>query len=356
MKFLFLVSLTFFSVKSFADAWDGHSNPKILNKDFSVKFDETLVEGKISDPRIAWPGNHWSNWLGGIAYRWSSSNPQNFTYKLNSLEALKSFEFHQIAELSPAEKFDIFRGDYNYSTTRTELARVSPRESKWHGICHGYAPAAINHPEPQTLTLTNPDGVKVKFYSSDVAALMSLYYAEYAKTSVQFVGRRCKSSRGVRVWNKGSCETLNAGSLHVALNNTLGLRGESLILDIDPGFEVWNFVATAFSSRFLSSDEPKSTSAAGTARRILVETTVTYAADIAPKFNPVLFTEDAYYVHRLYEYYLELDDEDNIIGGEWITKNGPDFMWLQDKAEFKGKWEILNEIYQPVSMPLEASL
>lgn len=355
MKILFLVSLTFFSVNSFAGAWDGHSSPKILNKDFTLKFDETLTEGKIKDPRIAWPGSHWSNWLGGVAHRWSSGNPQNFTYKLNTLEDLQRLEPHQLDELSPVEKFDIFRGDYSYSTTRTELARVSPRESKWHGICHGYAPAAIHHPEPQTVTLRNQDGLDIKFYSSDVSGLLSIYYAEFAKTPVQFVGRRCKSSRGIRVWNRGSCETLNAGSLHVALNNTLGLRGESLIVDIEPGFEVWNFVATAFSSRFLTSDEPKKTSAYGTVRRVLVETTVTFASDIAPKFDPVLFTENAYYINRLYEYYLELDENDNIIGGEWVSKNGPDFMWLQDKAEFKGKWEILNEIYRPIPMPLEAS-
>ena len=154
------------------------------------------------------------------------------------------------------------------------------------------------------------------------------------------------------MWNRGSCEPLNAGSFHIGLTNTLGLKGESLIFDIEPGLEVWNFVATAFSSRFLSSEAPQRNSSTRATRRVLVETTVTYAADITPKFNPVLFTEDAYYINRLYEYYLELDDEDQIVGGEWVSKNGPDFMWLQDKAEFRGKWEILNEIYQPISMPL----
>lgn len=349
MKFLYL-SLILLPLTTFAAGWDAHSNPLILGKEFSLKFDEQLTQAKIGDVRKAWPGNHWSNWLGGAAYRWSSANPQNFSYKLNSLENLQNIETHILAELSPTEKFDIFRGDYSYSTTRTELSRVSPRESKWHGICHGYAPAAINHQEPQTVLLTNPHGIELKFYSSDVAALLSLYYAEFAHTPVQFVGRRCKSSRGIRVWNRGSCETLNPGSLHVALNNTLG-RGDSLIMDIEPGFEVWNFVATEFSSRFLANEGAVAGSAPGTVRRVLVETKVTFAADIAPKFNPVLFTEEAYYVTRLYEYFLELDDEDQIIGGEWISKNGPDFMWLQDKAEFRGKWSALNDIYRPIPLP-----
>lgn len=350
MKFIIYALITFYPLFSQAAAWDSQSNPKILNKEFSLKFDENLTEGKLSDPRIGWPGNHWSNWLGGIAHRWSAANPQNFTYKLNTLEDLRALEPHLLAELSPAEKFDIFRGDYNYSTTKTELSRVNPRESKWHGICHGYAPAAIHHPEPQTVRLTNADGIELVFYSSDVSGLLSLYYAEFAKTPVQFVGRRCRSSNGMRFWNRGTCETLNAGSLHVALNNTLGKRGSSLIVDIEPSYEVWNFVATAFNSRFLSYEEPTKSSAPGTVKRVLVETTVTYAADIAPKFNPVLFTEDAYYVHRLYEYYLELDKDENIIGGEWISKNGPDFMWLQDKAEFKGKWQTLEMIYRPIDV------
>ena len=189
MKFLLLTSLLFSSAYTLASAWDSHSNPKLLSNEIVVKFDESLVSGKVADPRLSWPGSHWSNWLGGVAHRWSAANPQNFTYKLNSLEALQAFEPHQLAELSPAEKFDIYRGDYSYSTTRTELARVSPRESKWHGICHGYAPAALHHPEPQTVVLKNQDGLDIKFYSSDVAGLLSLYYAEFAKTPVQFVGR-----------------------------------------------------------------------------------------------------------------------------------------------------------------------
>ena len=227
-----LLSILFFGTSLFAAPWSSQHSPLILDRNFSLNFDEDLTFGKVSDCRKAWPGSHWSNWQGGAAFRWSASNSHIFRHKLYTRDELLDLYPAQLAELSATEKMDILKGDYNYSITRRELNRVSPNESKWHGICHGYAPAAVHHPEPQKVFLTNDDGIELIFYSGYVPALLSLYYAEFANTSVQFVGRRCKSSRGVRVWNRGSCIPLNAGSFHVALTNKLALQGEALIFDI----------------------------------------------------------------------------------------------------------------------------
>lgn len=322
-----------------------------------VVFDEKITSGALKDQRLGWPANHWPNYLGGVAYRWSAANPQNFTYKFNSLEDLRQMEPHLINELSAAEKFDILSGNYDYPLVRSEFKRVSPYESQWHGICHGYAPAALHYPEPATVALTNPDGIEVTFYSSDVSGLLSLFYAEYANSRVRFVGKRCRYNEGnVRWWGKKACEGLNAGTFHVALVSKLGIQGEGFVVDLERYSEVWNHIPVSFEAYYRNLSEPAETSAPGTVGRVQVETIVSYGADITQKFNPVLNTENAEYIYQTYEYYLDLDKDGNIIGGDWIGETRPDFIWTQEAAPFKGRWSLLNKIFQPhVIIESEAS-
>lgn len=341
--------LSIFSVSSaWSVAWEGHSSPLILDEKMLLNFDDSITSGSLKDQRLGWPAHHWSNFRGGIAYRWSAANPQNYTYRLNTLSDLKQMESHLINELSPAEKFDIFNSDYNYSLVKSEFKRTSPYESTWHGICHGYAPAAINHPEPATVTVTNAEGVEIKFYSSDVSALMSLFYANSAKSRVRFVGRRCRYNEGqIRWWAKKACEGLNAGTFHVALVNKLGIQGEGFVVDLERYSEVWNHVPTSFNSYYRNLSGPGENSAPGTVSRVQVETVVSYGADIVPKFDPVLNTENADYIYQTYEYYLDLDEDGMIIGGDWISETRPDFIWTQDAASFTGRWSSLNKIFRP---------
>ena len=49
---------------------------------------------------------------------------------------------------------------------------------------------------------------------------------------------------------------------------------------------------------------------------------------------------------KVYRYVLELDSEDNIIGGEWVSFDRPDFLWKQAKPEFQGFFAPLEKIYQ----------
>jgi hypothetical protein len=340
-----------FAMTAHAAGWDSSNNPYAMSSSFIANFEALPVEGQMKDTRKGWPGSHWANYTGGIASRWSAGTPENFKYKFLSLEELKKLEPHQLAELSPAEKYDIYRGDYTYSTVRRVYKSVSPYDNEWFGICHGYAPAALNHPEPATVDLINPDGIKVHFYSSDVAGLMSYFYAKVANTPATLVGTRCRAYEGnVSRRRQDDCSDINPGSFHIILANKLGSDGSGFIADMDRYLEVWNHVAVRYKTYTYAEEPATPSSAYGTVRRVRLETLVTYAAAIAPKFYPVLNTEAAEYVQNTYEYYLDLSKTGEIIGGEWISSTRPDFVWTQKQAEFTGYWDSLNDIYRPATI------
>lgn len=348
MKIFLTSALIVLSIPSFAAGWDRDNNPYNLSSGFKANFRELPLVGVLKDQRTGWPGSHWASFIGGIAHRWSAADPQNFKYKLLQLEDLKKLEANKLAELSPAEKFDIYNGDYSYPTVKKVYRTVSPNQSEWNGICHGYAPAAINHPEPATREFVNRDGIKIHFYSSDVAGLLAFNYANVATTPVKLIGKRCNYNPGYIPRRKlDECNDLNAGAFHIVLANKLGNEGVGFIADIDRYLEVWNHVAVGFQSQILNEEAPVNTSAYGTVKRLYVESVVKYSAAIAPRFDPILNTEYAEYVDYTYNYYLDLDKNGNIIGGDWVSERRPDFVWTQSRTVFTGDWNSLNDIYLP---------
>lgn len=340
----FFVILFFFicTLNVQASYMRGNNSPFRFAKRLEMTFLKLPLEGKIKNSRLAWPGSHWADHLGGIAHRWSSGEPLNFTYVSPQLNDLRSMPEYKIDELSPAEKFDIYRGDYRYSTVRSVYKKASPRENKWHGICHGTAPASLNHNEPIAKTMTNRNGVKVHFYASDIKALLSYYYAYHAGTRATLIGARCnvRSSR-YRGARRERCLDVNAASFHLIITNFLGLMNKPFIADTDRYSEVWNHVASKFSSYIV--DQAQSP-VRGATIRYRVQSEVSYASAIAPKFGPVLGTEDAVYHDENYDYYLDVDQNGKIIAGEWISETRPDFLWLQGRGAFRGKWSFLKNL------------
>lgn len=116
--------------------------------------------------------------MSGIAHRWQSQNPQDFQYQLNTLAQLKTMSADDIMKLSPAEKYDIFNQRYDYPTVHSEWQRTSPQDPQWEGICHGWAPASLSFAQPNVVELTNADGIKISFGSSDIKALLSYWVGQ----------------------------------------------------------------------------------------------------------------------------------------------------------------------------------
>jgi hypothetical protein len=390
MKSLFLASMMIASTLAHAELWDGGSHPanftRIAGMTPITKFDSLPKAGRLADDRLGWSETYWPSNKGGIAYRWSHPDPQPFKYRLHSKEELMRMSQEEIGRLSPAELYDISNNDYGYSLTRKALSLYTSRDLWWEGICHGWAQAAINYPEPAPVTLINQAGIRVPFGSSDIKGLLAMHEAyNYKGEKYAFAGRRCKVNGKVvgeaddrdnpahraypanELAESPDCRDVNAGAFHVIISNMLGLLGRGFVADIDRFNDVWNQPIAGYTTSIVG-DEPVTSahSAVGVARRIRVKLKMKYGEELQffkpelaaqGKKNfvsklPVTNTPHQEFRYRDYEYFVELNASGNVIGGEWITSTRPDFMWLYGRSTgFKsGPIDLthLKHIYRPV--------
>ncbi len=323
--------------------WGRHSDPSIRSKLYERNFSMLPLSGTPSDMRKLWASDWWPNRKGSINRRWFSATPVGFRLVSPTREHVTSMTEAELAGLAPSEKFDLLTGDYEYSLVK-EVARIAnPRAPEWYGICHGWTPAALNHVEPRPKTLVSNDGIRIPFGSSDIKALLSFYYAYHHKVdSTHQMGKRCY------FLNPGcSREDLNAGAFHIALTNTLGIQRESMIMDLENNELVWNHVMNGYQTTILNDQlRPSGNSAYGTVRRIRVKTAMSYVKEIkANSWVPTNGTAAHINGVRNYEYFLDIDAKGKIIGGNWISKTPPDFIWSMDKATtFTGKFARLAEL------------
>ncbi len=383
-----LTTLSLMASGAYAAKWNRSNNPDYFNpvakSMMSHSFASLPLKAELQDSRFGWSETYWPSNLGGIAYRWNSVNPQPFKFKLHTKEELRSMSEKEMSELSPAELYDISQGDYSYSLTKKVLGLFSPSDLWWEGICHGWSLAASNYAEPDKTVVTNKDGIKVPFGSSDVKGLLSMHDAFNSKGLYVRVGDRCGAYGKVEGEafpedgvmpvpsrhnaEKDECADVNAGAFHIVLASMIGLNSQGFIADVDRFNDVWNQPVSGYESKIvgevvLNEKDAKN----GVDRKIRVKTTMVYgdeleffSAEEASKGTlgfvtkePVTGTPAQTLGHRDYDYVLELDRNGDIIGGEWISEGRPDFLWLKKKDPTfnNGKLPLagLQKIYKPVS-------
>lgn len=390
MKFFFLCSLMLATAPSWAEPWDRGSHPANFNRiagmSIVTDFNSLPKNGRLSDDRLGWSESYWPSNKGGIAYRWNHPDPQPFKYRLLSKEELLRMSQQEIGQLSPAELYDISNNDYNYSLTKRALRLYSPRDLWWEGICHGWAQAAINFPEPEPVVLTNKDGIKVPFGSSDVKSLLAMHEAyNFKGETFAFAGRRCKVNGKVEgegddrdrpehraypapeLAESPDCKDVNAGAFHVIMANMLGFLGKGFVADIDRFNDVWNQPITGYTSEIVA-EEPVSAGqrSQGIARRVRVKMAMEYGEELkffTPQLAaeghqnfvsklPVTLTPHQKFLKKNYEYIVEINGKGQVVGGEWITQTRPDFMWMYARSKnFKSSpvpLTHLKHIYRPL--------
>jgi hypothetical protein len=104
--------------------------------------------------------------------------------------------------------------------------------------------------------------------------------------------------------------------------------------------------AVKFESKVLRTSGSDRNSAYGTVKRVKVRSRITYSATINPFEKAVIGTSKAKYDTRTYTYWLDLDSSGKIIGGEWLSKDRPDFLWFKQKDQFSGYWSGIKDIYK----------
>lgn len=313
-------------------SFSSSESPLIFFSQYESKLSLLNKVGTLSEIKKPWSDTYWPRRDGGIAYRWQlRQRPE----KLYSKEEVLNLSQDQLKKLSPAEKLDLLEGSYNFSFTKNILRSNPKNASSWEGICDGWAEASLSHQKAKPKTLTNENGLKIEFGSSDIHAILSYYYAKEKKSKTYFLGNRCR-----RNWlgREIHCNGLNPASFHLVLAESFK-RGKSFIIDTDAGLEVWNQPVAGYRYQEISSREPSQGSSSKTNKEVLIQLRLEYARELNPSFQG----NDNYIIHRNLEYWLELDAEENIIGGSWVSRPElrVDFAWYRDEVKLPSRYQKL---------------
>lgn len=328
----------------FFEAWDVINEPSRFGRSYQTTYRELPKFGQLN--RIPWSDSYWATQRAGIAYRWMNPVGSPFAYAPYSQQTVKAMSQQELSKLSPAEKLDIFAGRYDYPTFKAERKRTYPGAAAWEGLCHGWAPAALEFTEPQPVTLKGAHGILVPFGSSDVKALLSWHMATRNSTPAIGLGARCNTF-GTLGLNTPPCRDTNAGAFHIVLTNQIGLLKEGFVADIARMGEVWNQPIYRFSSREISRQGPSPGAAPGTTQEIIIDTEVNYSAEIEPQWNALgQLLERPVVGSVIYRYRIEVDAQGRIRGGVWLQDARPDFIWLQRSGEFSGSDSAIEQIYK----------
>ncbi len=318
----FFLYLSSSSIAGIHLPWERESDPLIMSGSMNHVFHELPLSGKIRNKNRLWSGDYWPLKLGNINFRWYAKNKTGFNLNSPSRDEAKKMTLPELASLAPSEKYDLYTGRYDYPL-KAQVARIAnPKALLWEGICHGWAPATINHDEPRPKVLTNPDGIEIPFGSTDIKALLSYYYAYgFHVNSTNQMGTRCEN-------DKNCYEDLNAGAFHIVLTNRIALEGKSFVIDTQRWIEVWNNPIKEYSTVIINDNLPPiNTSARGTTKVIRLKTTITIPGDGENRWQPILGTAFQDEEKIIYEYDLDIDSKGAIIGGIWRSQNRPDFLW-----------------------------
>ena len=308
----------FLSISLEAKPWDKYNDPTIV-PGMELRFDQLPLSGQT--PRKPWSGWSWKEYDGGIAYRWQLES-KVWDYRFLTDSELKRMPKNQRDTLSPAEKLDLIRSDSTFSVSRDESRRNQANAQNRFGICHGWSAASLSFKVPRTKTITLETYGDITLYSHDIKAILSYYAGEISTAPVTTFGRRCyQESVGTE-----ACRDINAGTFHVVLANRLGRDRKGLIMERDGGIEIWNKPLHKFHSRVISKNKVRLNEYGDKpVNRLKISTDLVFAERID-------LDQDLSYKEgkASYQYYLDTDENGFILGGKFISRNFPDFLWYKD--------------------------
>jgi hypothetical protein len=321
-------------------------------------------------PTPPWADSYWPIYRGLIAYRYAGGGGRSKDWSVNygSFSAsppeyvAASGNLSAINHLSPAEKYDYIMGDSAFTLTRFSWAQGQRYFEKygvvpgWMGICHGWSAAAhMMAKYPMTpITVRAVNGTPVTLYPNDVKALQSMLWAN-ASPKARFVGHRCEATsparnRHGRILDE-KCFDVSPRTWHLAVTNQMGLNKRSFVMDATYDHQVWNFPIAEYKFRYFNPqtweefNTPTPAMVAkesfrvdkfpefrdqNTKKIIGVYMDVTYTVEIEPTTGRPNDEKPPMKTAR-FVYDLELDENNNIIGGEWYSNVHPDFIWTFDK-------------------------
>jgi len=334
-------------------------------KDLESMESADLTEASLGES--PWSDDYWALYTGVLGKRYadpafpaSSDWKENYDYIAANRpdKILQSGSASKIDRLSPSEKYDALVGDKNYSLTRAMWAEGQGyyeqygEVESWMGICHGWAPAAYMLDRPQkAIKVRAADGTTITFYPADIKALASLLWAKVMPRT-KFIGGRCNEKEPAqdengRVTSQEGFDT-NPGTWHMSVVNQIGHSKRSVVLDVTYDYEVWNQPIHAYTYRYfntesftyanslaeakvpmsgLSNDRFSKYRSSNARSLVGIHMELAYVVETDPTQNTPDTPENDLIQKVDYYYDLELDANDEIIGGEWYMNKHPDFLW-----------------------------
>ncbi|KAJ3159153.1 hypothetical protein HDU86_002055 [Geranomyces michiganensis] len=330
---------------------------------FNRVYDTLPLKGAAAT--IPWPSTYWPSYLDGANYRWQSSNTPSpiekyaaaFSWNAQQLADQVSYQ-HGIDSAKSAKTCftDWQCGSGSKCVGRRGTGIFGKRYcvATWEGVCDGWTGAALMLPEPRC-TVTGPKGVQ--FNIGDLKGLMSSYFAaENGKhTSEISMSARCNTANPRKdengYYSDATCDDATAGMFHLFITNWFEKSKTGFAFDRDTTAQVWNQPVYGYTTK--SRGDVSRTDALRTLGRsfhidsratriVRVETKVNWVTEIS-RWADMKLTLDqtARDVLRstTYEYFLFLDAQGEIIGGEYYgdSKNDqPDFFWAPFAVEQEG--------------------
>jgi hypothetical protein len=354
--------LKYLSLENQLDALIGaNDRPEIMLGNALVRnIDDMHRRGLLSATaaRIPWADSYWPYDRGGIALRYLAVTAvSNFPAKVSGYRTTPPDAFihsGRVNALSPAEKYDLLVGDQNWSLTNWNWNKGQSYLSagvvpSWMGICHGWAAASISTPEPvRSIQVRAADGTPITFYPGDIRALASALWG-HGQISSRLIGGRCQVKNPARDPSgrvlDPKCFDTNPGSWHTAIVNQIGMFRRPLIMDETYDIEVWNYPVFQYQYSYFNpqtkapASDPRSAAvplsqytndpfrkyrAPGAQSVVGIQMTVAHAVAQVPT---AIEGHRSAQKNVSYTYDVELDAQGNIIGGEWYSKEHPDFTW-----------------------------
>lgn len=208
--------------------------------------------------------------------------------------------------LGPLKKYDALTGRKAEAWERTNNP-TNPNLPQWYGLCHGWAASSVMEIEPKTLLRSGNQTLSV----GDQKGWLAVCHDDDV---ANFYGDRY----GDGVGNEDR-QDIAPDELWMVLRRHIKEQGVPIILDLEPGEQVWNYPAFAYKieHRPVSSGSP------------IHQGTISiwFADDAVPKDFVGLKR-----VFQRYRFQVEMRGDSVVMGtGKWIgesVKNHPDFAWF----------------------------
>ena len=288
-------------------------------------------------------------------YKYSSLSKEEFSNEINEV-------------WSPSEKYDLLVGDYNFTYTKAEKShgqkymKMYGNVPSWFGYCHGWTPASYMFKRPnRTVTLTAHDGAtKINFLPDDIKGLAtafisnSYYYTNFFGSPCNYRTTTIDRDKETGIYIDQECNDIEPGSTLMVLGNIIGRLKKNVGFDPDPDFEIWNQPIRAYKVQYFNLNTNKTYDNVNEAK-VLTQYLNTNTNDkflyFLKKRSPInthsfvgIFLTIEYVVEtellhkddesnpdsiRIADYVggINLDKDNNIIGGEWRYNHHPDFIW-----------------------------